>query len=106
MEKRYLEKNKYEEPFVRCEDPDFQAAIREQFAQLLEDRATEPEREAPSELLYQLGQAVRSGQKISRTPSTLGIFRGVFFGDNVMAKYRVSHSEIDALEKYFFEKLD
>jgi hypothetical protein len=97
--------NKFEEPFVRVHDVEFQSMVRESFADLLEDRATDPERQDVSEKLYELSKMVRVGNKIPRTPAAVTIFRGLFFNEeSPMQLYGVTHAEIDSLEKYFFQE--
>jgi hypothetical protein len=87
----------------RLQDPSFVNEVKNNFADLLEDRATEPERQSASAELFAMGEEVRAGKKIKRRPGPLGILRGVFF-DGPMEKYRVGHAEIDQLEELFFEE--
>lgn len=91
--------------FVDHEDPAFQEAVREHFATLLEDRATDPERGelGASQALFDFAEEVRAGKKIARRAGTLEIFRGVFNGGPI-SDYCLSQHEIDWLEKYFFDE--
>jgi hypothetical protein len=101
----YPKQNAFGEPFHRLENLQFKKLVEEGFADLLEDRATDPEREGGAdENLAALAEAVRRGEKIQRRPAALSIFRGVFFG-GPMHDYRITQVEIDALEKDFFEQV-
>lgn len=89
--------------FSRLESPGFISAVREGFATLLEDRATDPDKSGEANtLLFNWADDVRNNKKIPRTPATMSIFRGVFFGGALDA-YGVVHVEIDRLEKMFIE---
>ena len=88
---------------TRLQDPSFIAEVRCAFADLLEDRATDPEACQASQRLFDLSEKIRGGEKIPRYPSALGILRGVFFSkDGGMERYKVTHFEVDRLEDIFF----
>lgn len=96
----------HEQPYQRLSDPELLKSVREDFADLLEDRASDPSREGgASQTLADFAEKIRSGEKIARTSAALTIFRGVFSVDSKLRErgIKISQGEIDKLEETYFE---
>ncbi len=84
--------------------PEFLQSVRSAFAELLQTRATDPDRSESSEQLFEMGEAVEGEEKIERTSDALEIFVEVFYHRDspLSLEKTIPGSVVQQLEKDYF----